>query len=116
MLILCPCTSSSCCYRMAAVDYAAQQQRREALDVKIQEVEALVKEASGDERLELLKRLTALDEQLAELCKQTTLLMQSQQQQQSGATQGAVACWRPSAAPRGVMCWGQGASGMRMGH
>ena len=63
----------------AAVDAAEE---RKALDAKITEVEKELTGATGDEKVALQQRLTALEQRLAAQEQQKLLLMQ----QQSGAT------------------------------
>ena len=63
----------------AAVDAAEE---RKALDAKITEVENELTGATGDEKVALQQRLTALEQRLAAQEQQKLLLMQ----QQSGAT------------------------------
>jgi hypothetical protein len=63
----------------AAVDAAEE---RKALDAKITDVEKELQGASGDEKVALQQRLTALEQRLAAQEQQKLLLMQ----QQSGAT------------------------------
>jgi hypothetical protein len=66
--------------RMAAAVDAAEE--RKALDAKIREVKQQLKGATGDEKVAILQRLTALEQRLTALEQQKLLLMQ----QQSGAT------------------------------
>jgi hypothetical protein len=77
---------------MAAAEQSIQQ-RIANVEADISEAKEQLKAATGEERLEHARRLTALQQQLAALEQQKLLLMQ----QQAGATGlgSQPGCWRP---------------------